>query len=279
MKHFFLALFTLLLSLKSFSQLSCEVGLSAGLMNAGTDVGAKKGSNLNPLYYDWNLTQLNVGVYGQVTYKNLVGARLEFTNGVVAANDVNSNSKHINTRNLNFKSHIYEASLLTTFYPTSLLKLKKPLKVTPYFMAGVGVFSFFPKAWCNGEWVRLRQLHTEGQNSMQYPDRKEYSLTAMSIPVGMGTTYQLSPTINARIEVIYRYTNTDYLDDVSKTYVDPQIIKDCVPNNQEAHAVMMATSYTDKANKNFTGKARGDASNNDRFFTFNFKIGYIIGKN
>ncbi len=172
MKHFFLAMSILLLSVKSFSQLTYEVGLSSGLMNAATDVGSKKGSNLNPLYYDWNLTQLNVSLYGQVTYKNLIGAKLEFTNGVVAANDVNSNSKHINTRNLNFKSHIYEASLLTTFYPTSLFKFKKPLKVTPYLMAGVGMFSFFPKAWCNGEWVSLRKLHTEGQNSKQYPDRK-----------------------------------------------------------------------------------------------------------
>ena len=156
--------------IRVLAQYEWEAGVSGGLMTAAADVGTKKGTNLSPLFYDWNTTRLNSGIYAGGTYKDIVGARIEFTRGTVCGNDANSNSKYVQSRNLNFKSHIYEASLVTSFYPTTLTKLKKEWKIKPYVMAGVGLFSFYPKAYCDGEWVALRPLHTEGQNSKQYPD-------------------------------------------------------------------------------------------------------------
>ncbi len=45
----------------------------------------------------------------------------------------------------------------------------------------------------------------------------------ISIPFGAGIKYSLNERFNIGFEILHRYTNTDYLDDVSKTYVDPSV--------------------------------------------------------
>ncbi len=42
---------------------------------------------------------------------------------------------------------------------------------------------------------------------------------ALVVPIGVGVKYALNERMNLGFEVVYRYTTTDYLDDVSKTYV------------------------------------------------------------
>jgi hypothetical protein len=41
----------------------------------------------------------------------------------------------------------------------------------------------------------------------------------MCIPIGVGVKYNLSEKINFSFEIAHRFTTTDYLDDVSTTYV------------------------------------------------------------
>ncbi|RYZ40707.1 MAG: gliding motility-associated C-terminal domain-containing protein, partial [Sphingobacteriales bacterium] len=88
---------------------------------------------------------------------------------------------------------------------------------------GVGLFSYDPYAFItvNGqnEKVFLRPLGTEGQGHPNYPDRKPYSSMGICIPLTVGFKYNLSPSMNFFAEAGYRYTNTDYIDDVSTTYV------------------------------------------------------------
>ena len=40
-------------------------------------------------------------------------------------------------------------------------------------------------------------------------------------PLELGIKYSLNERINIGFEILHRFTTTDYLDDVSKTYVDP----------------------------------------------------------
>ncbi|MEI9957878.1 MAG: hypothetical protein WDM90_16620 [Ferruginibacter sp.] len=72
-------------------------------------------------------------------------------------------------------------------------------------------------------------MHTEGQGFLEYPDKKIYSLHQIAIPVGAGLKYELSQMITLRAEYIYRILNTDYLDDVSTTYVNPVYIQIILP--------------------------------------------------
>jgi hypothetical protein len=69
-----------------------------------------------------------------------------------------------------------------------------------------------------GTKVYLQPLSTEGQGF--YNGRKKYSLQQFSIPFGAGVRFSVSPNIRLAFEIGMRKTNTDYLDDVSTSYVD-----------------------------------------------------------
>ena len=99
-------------------------------------------------------------------------------------------------------------------------------KLRPYALIGVGIFHFNPKgsitdAAGNKTWHELRPLRLEGQGMTEYPESKPYKLTQMNIPIGAGIKYFASERINLSTELLYRKTFTDYIDDVSKNYIDP----------------------------------------------------------
>ena len=94
------------------------------------------------------------------------------------------------------------------------------LNFTPYVTFGAGIFNYDPYAYLADEKYFLRPLGTEGQGSPLYPDRKQYSAMAISVPLGVGVKYSLNERLNIGFEVLHRFTNTDYLDDVSTNYVD-----------------------------------------------------------
>jgi hypothetical protein len=55
---------------------------------------------------------------------------------------------------------------------------------------------------------------------------KPYSLLQVAIPFGLGAPFRLNEVLDLWIDIGFRYTFTDYLDDVSKNYVDLNKIKD-----------------------------------------------------
>ena len=73
-----------------------------------------------------------------------------------------------------------------------------------------------------GTKIFLQPVSTEGQGF--YQNRKAYSLHQFAIPFGAGATLALSDNIHIGIEVGWRKLFTDYLDDVSTTYIDPNLL-------------------------------------------------------
>jgi len=55
---------------------------------------------------------------------------------------------------------------------------------------------------------------------------KAYSPIGISIPLGIGVRYRISRKMDVSFEMAYRFTFTDYLDDVSGDYVDPALFDD-----------------------------------------------------
>jgi hypothetical protein len=88
----------------------------------------------------------------------------------------------------------------------------------------------------NGEKWRLRELHTEGQGFEGGPAMfsegvtgKKYSTYknfAICIPLGFGIKKAFHSTAGIKLEASYRFTNTDYLDDVSNVYYDRDKLKE-----------------------------------------------------
>jgi hypothetical protein len=265
-----------------------EVGVSAGGMNCFTDLGGRKGSGKN-FIKDLNLknTRLAGGVYAAATYKNVVSLRLEATFGQIRAYDSilkgdKSKAKDRYERNLDFRSNITEFMAAVEIHPMffNLPDDKDPPRLSPYVMTGIGMYSFSPQAKLNNVWVSLEPLRTEGQGFKEYPDRKRYKLRQMNIPVGLGVRYELGPMLTARLELVHRILFTDYLDDVSKQYIDPTLFSNYLSPVQAALAAQLADrrSAINPGIVPGTHDLRGDPKDNDAFFSINLKIGITLGR-
>lgn len=123
------------------------------------------------------------------------------------------------TRNLNFSSKLYEANAGVEYYITP----PEDHVLTPYIFGGIAFYHFNPYTHDTlGKKYFLKFLHTEGEGFI--PGRPDYKLTQFAIPFGAGVKFPLSENINVGIEVGFRKLFTDYLDDVSTTYVDKNVL-------------------------------------------------------
>jgi opacity protein-like surface antigen len=144
-------------------------------------------------------------------------ARANVTFGKISGNDKN-NAKNA-VRNLSFSSPISDIHLGLEYNFFSLYERD----FTPYVFAGVSNFSFKPSALDSaGNKVFLQPLSTEGQGF--YQNRKPYKLNQFAIPFGGGVKFAFSDNFRIAVEVGLRKTNTDYLDDVSTTFVDENLL-------------------------------------------------------
>ena len=143
--------------------------------------------------------------------------RGDFTYGKISASDkFGSKNK---ARNLSFYSTLYEFSL---GFEYTLLDLYK-YHVSPYLFTGVSLFDFNPYTKSvDGKPIMLSELNTEGQGF--YEGRKEYKLRQYAIPFGGGIQWAINDNKRIGIVLGFRKTFTDYLDDVSTTYVDQSIL-------------------------------------------------------
>jgi hypothetical protein len=165
-----------------------------------------------------NRPKLAAGAYFRKQFGNYIGLRISAHYAELGYSDTYSKSDYQKTRNLSFNTNIWELALQGDFNFFKFIPNEPGYQFTPYITLGVGVFTYDPYAYLDGQKEFLRPLGTEGQN-IGYQGRKPYGTLAMCIPLGVGIKYNLSEKINFTIEVTQRFTNTDYLDDVSKTYI------------------------------------------------------------
>ena len=265
-----------------------ELGGSVGGMNCLTDLGGGKGIG-KKFIKDINIknTQLTGGAYVSASYNNAVTLRFEVAFGQVKGYDsilkkVAASTSGRYERNLSFRSSITEFSLVAEFHPLFIFSKfddeHGPPRISPYLLAGVGYFSYNPQAKLGNTWVNLQPLHLEGQGFKEYPDRPNYSLQQINIPVGAGVRYELSSLLNLRAEVVYRILNTDYLDDVSQVdYVDPSLFPNYLSGAQLTNALLLYDRRYELNPANNGYAERGHSGHKDSYFSFNLKIGIPIG--
>lgn len=153
-------------------------------------------------------------------YKNF-SLRVGVDFGKISGADSLNKDSSLRLRNLSFRSNLVDVHLLAEY---NFLDYSKT-GFTPYVFLGISVYHFDPYTLdSNGLKVYLPPLSTEGEGLPQYPDRKPYALTQVSIPFGVGVKYALSPVVNLGFEFRINKTFTDYLDDVSTTYVDKNVL-------------------------------------------------------
>ena len=194
-------------------------------------------------------------------------------------------------RNLDFKSDMFEAYTAVEIFPLMLINKNNAdydPRIRPYGFIGVGMFKFNPKGSLtdqNGKvtWHELYPLHTEGQGFPEYPSRKTYDLKQINIPMGAGLKYFTPSRVNLAFELLYRKTFTDYIDDVSTSYVD-QVYFDKYLLPEDANIAKQIndkayTSYVPGSPRFMPGVQRGNPKNMDAYFSFALKFGLRLGDN
>jgi hypothetical protein len=178
-------------------------------------------------------------------------------------------------RNLSFNSNVWELGVQGDFNFYRFMPGNPDFRFSPYVTLGVGLFNYDPYAYLNDEKFYLRPLGTEGQGDTSYRDRKPYNSMAFSIPFGVGIKYSINERINVGFEIVHRFTTTDYLDDVSKTYVDPAIFPDN-PDGSPSPARLLSDRSYEFGITNPKGFQRGNSKQKDQFATAIFYVSFNL---
>ena len=165
----------------------------------------------------WGFARYNVNKY--FTVKSNVYY------GTISGDDANASSREDRIRNLSFQSDIIDIGVQAEINFSGFNTMKEHLQSSFYGLLGVSVFRFNPKAKLDGKWYELQTLGTEGQGTAKFNERKPYALTQIAIPFGVGYKHAIDKHWSIGVEVGFRYTFTDYIDDVSTTYVNSNILE------------------------------------------------------
>lgn len=210
-----------------------------------------------------------VGAFVRYQRNDYISFKLGLTAGRLSADDADAKSPGRRSRGLSFKSTLFETSFtmeynILGYEPKFLTKT-----ISPYIFVGVGVFAFNPKTLYQGKWVELQPLNTEGQGLPAFPNKKPYKKIALAIPFGFGMKYALTDRINLGAEFGLRKTNTDYIDDVSTTYVASDIISE---NYGPVAAALSNPSNTPRT----TGQVRGNPNIKDWYMISSLTVSYNL---
>ncbi len=152
---------------------------------------------------DWNANFAVNYIFG-----THLKARLEGTYYKMSGSDPPSDPRAYRTpRNLHFKASNIEVATLIEYYwhPVKVNNITRHLW-NPYIFFGLGMSTNNPKAELNGTWVDLRPLQLENNPYEKY---------VVVFPMGLGFKYKLNVYMDMKFEGNYRFTLTDYMDDIS----------------------------------------------------------------
>ncbi len=245
-----------------------EFGISAGAAHYFGDL------NPNPRF---NRPKPALGLFFRKQFGNYVSLRIAGTFAQLGYSDIyNKQNEFMSRRNLSFNTNIWELGLQGDFNFFKFVPGDEYLRFTPYITFGAGVFNYDPYTYLNGQKIYLRPLGTEGQGSVLYPDRKAYGSMAICLPLGAGLKYSLNTRMNLAFEVVYRFTNTDYIDDVSTTYA-PDAQPQFLPNGQPTVWYQLQDrSNQTGASLGIKGRQRGYSNQKDGYLLAQFMLSFNL---
>jgi len=215
------------------------------------------------------------GIFYRKQFNNYVGLKIAGNYAFLGYSDAYSSNAVQKTRNLSFNSDVWELSLSGDFNFFKFYPGFSEYRYTPYVSLGIGVFSYDPYAYLGGTKYFLRPLGTEGQGSSLYPNLKPYSNIAVSIPFAVGFKYALNENMNVFGEICYRFTTTDYLDDVSGTYA-PDAFPTDANGNPTVGFLLQDRSYETGTSIGIKGRQRGNGPQKDSYATIQFGISFNL---
>ncbi|SDY77434.1 DUF6089 family protein [Hymenobacter psychrophilus] len=255
-----------------------SVGVSLNAMNYFGDITPKPSIPS----FRAGATRPNIGLTFTRRFLPRVSARASLSYGRItgsdekAADQNDQDAKYRYNRNMNFRNDILEFAAVGIFDLVENRNnyIKRP-DFVPYLFGGVGVIHHNPKGEITdssnpnaGAIVALQPLKTEGQSS-------GYALTQFVIPFGAGARYKLNKSFDIGLELGFRKTFTDYLDDVSTNYVAN------VNQLNGSNAQYFGWYATKELQGTYTeaqqgGGQRGKSNEKDWYTTLGISLNYVL---
>lgn len=263
-KFLFVCLCVLSFKAHSQNREGFAVGISAGMSNYSGELSRT---------VSLNFTRPGFGAYAMVRVIGNSWLRIGYFHGYLYADETTINRGY--ARALNFRADVDELSGII-LYPVGFNRSQAVPFIQPYLFAGVAAFRFTPEGRLNGEWYELQPIGTEGQHlsSGDYPE--PYKLNQYSIPFGIGGFFRRKSNLGLGLEIGFRKTFTDYLDDVSGFYPD----KSQLHAEQGATAVFLSDPSTqgDVTGGKPSFSKRGNPNTTDWYAYSNVNLTWYFSK-
>jgi hypothetical protein len=215
--------------------------------------------------FDWDIkaTQPAMGA-GITVHLGGVSLATNFLVTRLAGNDAYSSQEFHVDRNLSVRTDLVEADLLLEYRPWS-----RNIGFNRFYLySGIGAIYYQPKAEYQGDWYKLRELGTEGQ--FLEDGSGPYDELSLVIPYGLGYKFRLAKSTSLILDLGFRKTFTDYLDDVSTIYADPTMI-----GNEKGDIARELSNRSQTAKA--IGDERGNPDKTDSYHVLSIKFEYIFG--
>lgn len=245
---------------------SREMGIMLGVMNYKGDLQKATYAGQNNLP--------GFGILYRRSYSNHWAFKTALSYGHIKGDDAQSDDPFNKNRNLNFRSSILEGTGQIEFNFLPYQTANPSTIFAPYMSVGLAVFRFNPKAYYNGKYVELQPLGTEGQGTSANPDKSLYKRTNFAFVFGGGFKWKIGRRWSVVLESVVRKTYTDYLDDVSGVYADPNAIR--VEYGKTAYYLSDRSIVKNKSGN--IGRQRGDNSNRDWYHFTGIQFNYTLSK-
>ena len=277
MKKFFTLILFICFIYNISAQRRMDYGFAIGVSNYLGDIGGKEKTRRD-FIADMKMakTRWNVGGFARFKWKPKVSLKLALDYLRIEGDDKLSTNPARNARNLNFRNDMFDLAATAEYFffedndLGNTYRYKNGFRA--YVFAGIGGVYTNPKAFYNGEWVKLRPLHTEGVT---------YKRVVLNVPVGLGFYFTFEKKHRIGFEYNLRTTFTDYLDDIHSGWADPSTL---TPEGVALSDRTGELSGLDPAfAKNFgydpinnPGNKRGDKTHNDSYMTMSLSYSYVI---
>jgi hypothetical protein len=244
-----------------------ELGLTGGAMYYIGD--------LNPTKHYPRDTKLGGGLLFRHNMNDRFAFRLQALYGTLQAYDSDSNDSLAVLRNLHFRTRLFEAAgLLEINFFKYRSREKDSRKWTPFLFAGLAYFRANPKAQLDDTWYALQPLGTEGQGT-SVRNTDAYKVDQIAIPFGMGFKFNFG-RLDMQLEWGLRRTYTDYIDDVSGTYVDNDLL--ATENGPLSAALADRSGLNAIPGFSNADRARGDPNTRDWYSYSGISFTYVISR-
>jgi len=242
---------------------------------AGWEVGGWLGTSyyfgdLNT-NYDLSKPGIAAGAVARYNFNTRLALKFNAGYGNISGTDEGSENSFEAARNLHFKSVIFDGTAQFEFNFLPYVHGSQDEFYTPYLFGGASVYYFNPKAELDDVWHELRPLGTEGQFKGE-----EYYTVQGGLAFGGGFKFSMSYRWSIDVEISSRILFSDYLDDVSTVYADP----DDLEAFRGDLSVMLADRSAELLDREPIGQAgrqRGDRSFNDSYTFINVGVNYYFG--